>query len=148
MPNLPERQRLYHEVPSWVPETSLYFVTFCTIPRGKNQLCVPQVAQELLKSVGRYQLAQRWWIRLFLLMPDHVHSLMAVPKGGSLPDTIRMWKGYQAKQHHIEWQAGFFDHRLRSAESEKEKMDYIRMNPVRAGLVPTPEAWPFYWPKG
>lgn len=33
------------------------------------------------------------------------------------------------------WQRDFFDHRLRSIESAAEKAQYIRMNPVRAGLV-------------
>lgn len=81
-------------------------------------------------------------------MPDHVHALIAVPKGESLPEAVRVWKGYQTKKLGIEWQTGFFDHRLRSAESEQKKTDYIRMNPVRAGLVGKPEDWPYVWPKG
>ena len=32
---------------------------------------------------------------------------------------------------------------LRSARSYSEKWDYVRNNPVRAGLVVTPEAWPY-----
>jgi putative transposase len=146
--DLPQRQRLYHEVPSWVAETSLYFVTFCTMPRGKNQLCLPKVGERLLESVTHYHRTTRWWVRLFLLMPDHVHALMAVPKGESLPDVVRMWKGYQAKKLGIDWQTGFFDHRLRSGESEQEKTNYILQNPVRSGLVSKPEDWPYVWPKG
>jgi len=41
------------------------------------------------------------------------------------------------------WQEGFFDHLLRSHDSYSEKWDYVRMNPVRAGLSRTPEAWPY-----
>jgi putative transposase len=144
---LPQRRRLHHDVPSWVSETSLYFVTICATRRGANQLCTPHVGEKLLASVVHYQVATRWWIRLFLLMPDHVHALMAVPRGESLPNVVRMWKGYQTKQHGIEWQTGFFDHRLRSAESGQEKADYIRMNPVRAGLVTDPDDWPYFWPR-
>jgi hypothetical protein len=33
------------------------------------------------------------------------------------------------------WQPGFFDHILRSDESYAEKWNYVRDNPVRAGLV-------------
>ena len=33
------------------------------------------------------------------------------------------------------WQKGLFDHVLRSGESYDEKWDYVRENPVRAGLV-------------
>lgn len=41
------------------------------------------------------------------------------------------------------WQDGFFDHVLRSSESYSEKWNYVRMNPVRAGLVNNAEDWPF-----
>jgi len=41
------------------------------------------------------------------------------------------------------WQEGFFDHVLRSAESYAQKWEYVRMNPVRAGLCQKPEEWPY-----
>jgi len=41
------------------------------------------------------------------------------------------------------WQRGFFDHLLRGHESRSEKWDYIRQNPVRAGLCDAAESWPF-----
>lgn len=41
------------------------------------------------------------------------------------------------------WQEGFFDHLLRTAESYSEKWEYVRMNPVRAGLCEEPEDWRF-----
>lgn len=63
-----------------------------------------------------------------------------------MAEVVRMWKGYQTKRHGIAWQEGFFDHRIRSKGSEEEKADYIRMNPVRAGLVTRPENWPYVLP--
>jgi len=41
------------------------------------------------------------------------------------------------------WQEGFFDHVLRSDESYAEKWNYVRQNPVRAGLVARAEEWPY-----
>ena len=41
------------------------------------------------------------------------------------------------------WQPGFFDHVLRSDESYAEKWNYVRNNPVRAGLVRTTDEWPY-----
>jgi putative transposase len=41
------------------------------------------------------------------------------------------------------WQRGFFDHVLRGDESYAQRCDYVRANPVRAGLVNDPDAWPF-----
>jgi len=41
------------------------------------------------------------------------------------------------------WQRGFFDHLLRSEESYGQKWNYVRENPVRAGLAQNPEDWPY-----
>jgi REP element-mobilizing transposase RayT len=41
------------------------------------------------------------------------------------------------------WQRGFFDHLIRNTESYAQKWDYVRENPVRAGLVSRREDWPF-----
>jgi len=50
------------------------------------------------------------------------------------------------REHDVEaphWQKGYFDHVLRSAESYSEKWNYVRHNPVRAGLVGRWEDWPW-----
>ena len=41
------------------------------------------------------------------------------------------------------WQREFFDHVLRSEESYAEKWEYVRQNPVRAGLTTRAQDWPF-----
>jgi REP element-mobilizing transposase RayT len=41
------------------------------------------------------------------------------------------------------WQEEFFDHVLRSSESYSQKWDYVKENPVRAGLVRRPDEWPW-----
>ena len=41
------------------------------------------------------------------------------------------------------WQKEFFDHVLRSCESYSQKWDYVKENPVRAGLVKKSDDWPF-----
>jgi putative transposase len=53
------------------------------------------------------------------------------------------WKEWTAKTIGISWHRDFFEHRLRQDESFREKADYILLNPVRAGLVQTPEDWPY-----
>ena len=55
------------------------------------------------------------------------------------------WKEYTAKRLGLHWQRDFFDHRLRTDESFREKADYILMNPVRAGLCKSPGEWPHVW---
>jgi len=41
------------------------------------------------------------------------------------------------------WQRGFFDHVLRNDESYGHKWNYVRENPVRAGLVTKADDWPY-----
>ena len=56
------------------------------------------------------------------------------------------WKHFQARNHGVKWQEGYFDHRLRDDERGEElsiKMDYIRENPVAAGLCARSEDWPW-----
>jgi hypothetical protein len=42
-----------------------------------------------------------------------------------------------------QWQPGSFDRLLRSDESAEQKWQYIRENPVRAGLVQGSGDWPY-----
>jgi REP element-mobilizing transposase RayT len=41
------------------------------------------------------------------------------------------------------WQPGFFDHVMRDSESYASKWQYVRDNPLRAGLVERSEDWPY-----
>ncbi|MCF7688183.1 MAG: hypothetical protein K9N01_07760 [Cephaloticoccus sp.] len=86
-----------------------------------------------------------WFMRLFLLMPDHVHALVSFPQEANLLTSVRQWKNYVARMQGIKWQRDFFEHRLRNAESWEEKAHYIRQNPVRAGLIANAEAWAYRW---
>lgn len=95
--------------------------------------------QEWRVGVGRY-----------VIMPDHIHLFVLIPNEGI---TLKSWVQSMtsvlgktlitqgvSKPH---WQEGFFDHLLRSGESCGEKWNYVRRNPVRAGLVKVAEDWPY-----
>jgi len=41
------------------------------------------------------------------------------------------------------WQKGYYEHVLRDEEDSKEIAFYIIANPVRAGLVQSPDDYPF-----
>ena len=86
-----------------------------------------------------------------VIMPDHVHMLLAPlrdEEGWPFPlvDILQCMKS--ATAHRINrllrtsgpvWEEESFDHVLRSDESLKEKCEYIRQNPVEAGLVKKPK---------
>src|SRR5439155_1326038 len=90
-------------------------------------------------------------------MPDHVHMLflpLRDEEGWPYPlvDILQCLKSVTA--HRINrllhtsgpvWEEESFDHVLRSDESLMEKCEYIRQNPVKAGLVQNPEDYRWLW---
>jgi REP element-mobilizing transposase RayT len=140
----PQRKKLIHNPPDSVPpDERVFFITVCCDRRGQNQLCHRELAKRLFESVAFRHERGDWWMHFVLLMPDHLHALASFPKGTDMTTIISQWKKYTARQLAIIWQRDFFDHRLRKEENFREKEDYIRMNPVRAGLVSKPEDWPY-----
>lgn len=142
---LPERKRLPHGIPSWVSDESEYFITICADPRGTNQLCQPKTAEVIHAAFQFYQERGDLWVHLLLLMPDHLHAIISFNREPGMQKSIHEIKKYTARNHGMQWQRDFFDHRLRHDESYIEKAHYIRMNPVRAGLCAIPEEWPYVW---
>ena len=110
-----------------------------------DQLCQSAVAEFLKDSLLFYQKHGELWVHLLLLMPDHLHAILSFSPTVGMRKSIAKWKRYTAREKGIHWQRDFFDHRLRKDESFVEKTHYIRMNPVRAGLVDAPEDWPYVW---
>lgn len=142
---LQQRSSLPHNVPAWVPVGAAYFITVCCQPRGQDQLCCGQVAENLFEAVNFRHREGPWYVHLVLLMPDHLHALVSFPQGEPMVKTISLFKEFTAKRAGIKWQRDFFDHRLRNDESFEEKANYIRMNPVRRGIVKDPHEWPWKW---
>jgi putative transposase len=140
------RKHLPHEVPPVVlsnPEGEVFFITICCEPRGENQLAKPHTWDALVETIGRREAAGDLKCRLLVAMPDHLHALFMFPGSKGMKQIIGSMKSWLAKAHAIRWQRDFFDHRLRGHESAEEKGKYIRLNPVRAGLVVSPEDWPY-----
>jgi putative transposase len=138
-----QRKQLPHEVPSWVESGAEYFITICCAPRGKNQLCNTDALDLIRESLLFRQKRGDLWIHLLVLMPDHLHAIMSFSERIGMKRSISQWKRYVATQSPIIWQRDFFDHRLRKDESYVEKAHYIRMNPVRAGLIAKSNDWPY-----
>lgn len=122
---------------------SEYFITICCKRRGENQLCFPGTGDALIAAARFYSDRKEWFPSLFLLMPDHVHMIVSFGREHRIEAMVSAWKRYVSAKHGIIWQQGFFEHRLRQHESAQEKFEYIRQNPVRAGLVDDPVKWPF-----
>jgi putative transposase len=95
-----------------VPDDALFFITVCTEPRGRDQLCHPDAARALHESACHRQGLGHWQVPLLLLMPDHVHLLARFAPDPGMTQTVADWKRYTARHAGIAWQRDFFDHRL------------------------------------
>lgn len=72
----------------------------------------------------------------FVIMPDHLHWLMALTRPAPLARIMQSLKALSAKSiGRPIWQPGFHDHALRKEEDLKAVARYIIANPLRAGLV-------------
>ena len=141
-----KRLSLPHHIPNWIKiEESVYFITICTAPRNKNQLCYNNKAISLWNSIKFYQEESKWFVHLALFMPDHIHCIFSFPQGSSIKKTILNWKRFTANKYKIEWQRDFFEHRIRNAKALEEKAGYILNNPVRAGLAKDKNEWLYVW---
>lgn len=99
----------------------------------------------LLESVRHYQDHGRWWCRLVVLMPDHLHAMLAFSQTPGMSATVRDWKRATTRLHGVRWQSNFFDHRIRQEAEADETWAYLENNPVVKGLVSAPEEWPWRW---
>jgi len=141
--SLPTRSHPIHGVHRTLNLPTIVFLTVCTKDR-RPYLAVRDV-HELLLDVWRK--ADAWWVGRYVIMPDHIH-LFAGPAGRELPfdHWVRFWKSQFSRRCPIQdhaWQPDHWDRRLRSGDSYEQKWEYVRQNPVRHGLVKSPDEWPF-----
>ena len=146
-----EHRKLHRLSRIWLVHP-VYFITVCTKDR-RQILIVPNVADILRREWEAAKDRYGWLIGRYAIMPDHVHFFCAEKSEGATHSLSRFmagWKEWTAKNASRAlatlppiWQEQFFDHVMRSDESYAEKWDYVRMNPVRAGLAAAWEDWPY-----
>ena len=137
--------KLHHDVPHWVESEALFHIRIA-VDKEQTPITSTAIAQALLDSARLYESKQRWYITLFLLMPDHIHALLSFVSDQTMSRIIGDWKRFQSRKHRIIWQEGYFDHRLRDDERGEQlsaKINYIRQNPVAAGLCVNAADWPW-----
>jgi len=125
----------------------IYFITFCTWRKTPLLACcaVADAFRQSAREIGIHTVV----VGKYVIMPDHIHCFVRVGREGRIGLAIKALKRAITKEIHTfqrdkhVWQEGFFDHLLRSSESYSEKWEYVRANPVRAGLVERVEEWPF-----
>jgi REP element-mobilizing transposase RayT len=132
----PEVEREYLErfarlVEQWLDELH----GSCLLRAGDPQRIVAAALQHF--EGQRHQ--QHAWV----VMPNHVHTLVSLRNGATLDKLLQSWKGFTAHeinrlngQHGAFWQKDYFDRLIRNADHFWNCVRYIRHNPVKAHLKP------------
>jgi REP element-mobilizing transposase RayT len=130
----------------------VYFVTIC-VADCRPLLANPETFTVLHSEWSVAPTHYGWSVGRFVVMPDHVHFFCACEETQSskpLSAFVGGFKQWTAKailrrlaRPAPLWQREFFDHLLRSDESYASKWEYVRENPVRAGLARAAEDWPY-----
>jgi putative transposase len=143
---MPERHlRRLEEV--W-DASPIYFITTCTTGRTRR-LANDEFHAIAIEVWRNCQERYQWSIGRYVIMPDHVHFFAFDQQGKqTLSKFVGKWKEWTAKYSRRRlgfmmpmWQPEFFDHVLRSSESYEEKWEYVRNNPIRAGLAELVDQW-------
>jgi REP element-mobilizing transposase RayT len=145
------KYRYRRRLPHLQKDDADLFITFRT---GGPFILTPEARDLVLQHCLR---ERRVHLLAVVVMPNHVHLLLSCLRDEDgwpffLSKIMQCLKG--ATAHRINkllgrcgpvWQEESFDHVPRSHESLKEKIEYLRQNPVRAVLVRRPEDYPWLW---
>jgi putative transposase len=124
----------------------LHFVTFSCYHRAPL-LATPQARHIFEQTLER---VRRWYglyVTGYVVMPEHVHLLVSEPERAPLSLALQMLK--QIVSHQLReqasggsfWQARYYDFNVWSERKRTEKLRYMHRNPVKRGLVNSPEEW-------
>ncbi len=137
----------------------LHFVTFSCY-RRLPWLGSHRRRDLFLRALEATRLNYEMLVVGYVVMPEHVHLLVSEPGQKDLSVAIKALKqgvarralrpmrrataqgelfGQDAPRRF--WQARFYDFNVWSAKKRTEKLRYMHRNPVKRGLVASPELW-------
>ena len=127
----------------------IFFVT--SVTWGRRSLFQSEPAARILtETVFSYRERGIFQLYEFVIMPDHIHLLLAPNSTVALERAMQFIKGGFSHRFMKEtgsrmeiWQRGFTNHRIRDWTDFERHRGYIHLNPVRAGLVEFPKDYPY-----
>jgi len=109
---------------------------------GSCLLRFPEHREEVMRCL-QYSDSEQHDLGDFVIMPNHVHLLLRPRISSQLQSLLRPIKGVSARNINVVtgntgalWQGESFDHIVRSLEQLKRLQEYMRNNPIKAGLKP------------
>ena len=128
-------------------EVRTFFVSSVTYER-KPVFKTVRFCALLLDLLREHRALKRYELHEFVFMTNHIHLILTPAPNVSLEKAMQFIKGgfsfraeRELKYKDEIWQKGNDDHRIRDAADYARHVEYIWMNPVKAGLVARPEQY-------
>ena len=120
----------------------LHFITFSCAQR-KPYLNSPTARSLFEESLERMRQRYGTFIAGYVVMPEHVHLLIGEPPEEQLAVALKAIKVSVAKQSDQLpfWQPRYYDFNVYTERKRIEKLRYMHRNPVKRGLVESPQDW-------
>jgi len=132
-----------------------YSVTISTCQRAP-WLRDAAVAEYCVGALREAAGPESFQVYAYCFMPDHLHLLLGTEDDANLIGFVKRFKqttGWWFRNRYLAgslqasptslWHKSYHDHVIRSEEDLPQVAKYIVGNPVRAGLVESPEDYPF-----
>lgn len=119
---------------------------------GSGVLREPSAANCVIQGWRHFD-GTRYDLIAYVVMPTHVHVLIRTKSGQSLPKIVQSWKSHSGRRlkslfpHACVkgefWRREYWDRYIRDERHFWTAIDYIRQNPVKAGLANSPAEWSY-----
>jgi putative transposase len=139
----------------------LHFIT-CSCYRRMPRLRTASSRDRFLSVLEQTRKRYRFVVVGYVIMPEHIHLLLSEPEVGTPSTVMQVLKQRTARallpkrkpkdprQTYLFakapprapfWQARFYDFNVWREKQRVEKLKYMHHNPVKRGLVASPEQW-------
>jgi REP element-mobilizing transposase RayT len=107
---------------------------------GACHLSQSQIADMIAGALQFFE-STRYRQFAWCVMPNHVHAVFRPLPGWTLESILHSWKSFTSKEANKLlkregqfWEPEYYDHLVRSEEEFHHYIEYVELNPVRAGL--------------
>jgi REP element-mobilizing transposase RayT len=133
-------------LPHWRNDQVTYFVTW-RLARGQVELDPNE--RDLVAQALKHFDGQRYHLAAYVIMDDHVHTLVTPLGSIRLKDILHSWKSFTAHRMRLKrpdrvWQDEYFDRIVRDDKEFIEKLHYILGNPWKRW--PELDVYLWLWP--
>ncbi len=139
----------------------LHFIT-CSCYRRLPLLSSARARDRFLSILEQTRRRYRFVVVGYVVMPEHIHLLISEPEVGTPSTVMQVLKQRTARAllpkrkrrnprqrnlfgddegHRAFWQARFYDFNVWTSKKRVEKLRYMHRNPVKRGLVESPDQW-------